>query len=455
MSPIYRWWWVVFVVLYPLIFVPWERSFWGSNYAYHVIFTAIFVVGAALFEWFSHPHLRLRDIRHLPGVLWRHKPALLALLFGVWGILAAFFTPSPAIALTGSLPRNGDGALVSFLFSLVFVLVYIQVLRDRGALVRMAGGVVVSGLLLSLGAVAEIALGKGLVYSPPAADLPIVTFPQKGHLAGYLVATLGVAVAFGFHKRGWFWLGVVFLLAFGLGLTYNRAAFVGVGLVLLLGFWRAPKVAIPVALVVVLGLVGGIGWTQIRGVGGQKELASSTSMQSRLLFWKAALGGIRERPVFGWGGGNFDYYWPLFLSLSEQERFLRFELGSYKVVDYIGAPGTVPVWVVENREGQRYTQSIVLWKSHNQFLEVALQRGLVGLALYLALLGLSLGAFFRLQPAATGLWAYHAFLFLWFIPFFSEGVFWILFALAAGEALLLRQVARTGGAWRSPLAMND
>ncbi len=118
--------------------------------------------------------------------------------------------------------------------------------------------------------------------------------------------------------------------------------------------------AIPVALVVVLGIVGGIGWTQIRGVGGQKELASSTSMESRLLFWKAALGGIRERPVFGWGGGNFDYYWPLFLSPSEQEQILRLELGVYKIVSYISAPGTVPLWVVENQKGEHYTQPIVL-----------------------------------------------------------------------------------------------
>jgi len=125
MYRIYRWWWFAFVVLYPLIFVPSERSFWGLNYTYHIVITAIFVLGALLFEWFLHPHLRLSDAKHLPRLLWQHKPVLLALLFGIWGVIAAFFTPSPAVALMGSLARNGDGALASFLFSLVFVLVYL------------------------------------------------------------------------------------------------------------------------------------------------------------------------------------------------------------------------------------------------------------------------------------------------------------------------------------------
>jgi O-antigen ligase len=434
MYHIYRWWWLAFVVLYPLIFVPSERSFWGLNYTYHIVITAIFVLGALLFEWFLHPHLRLSDAKHLPRLLWQHKPVLLALLFGIWGVIAAFFTPSPAVALMGSLARNGDGALASFLFSLVFVLVYLQIMRERDLLVRIAIGVAISGVLLSLGAIAEIALGRGLIYAPQAGDLPIVSFPQKGHLAGYLVATFGVAIAIWFRKPSWLFLGTVLLIAFSLGLTYNRAAFLGMALVLLIGVWRAPRQGLVASALVLIAVFAAIQWTQFRGVGGQKELASTSSMEARMLFWKAAVGGILERPVLGWGGGNFDYYWPLFLSAEEQARFLRLEVGAYKMIAYLSAPGTIPVWIVENEKGQRYTQSIVLWKSHNQLLEVALQKGLVGLVLYMALLILSIRAFLQLTPGASGLWAYHVFLLLWFIPFFSEGVVWVLFALAAGEA---------------------
>lgn len=435
MTLIYRWWWAVFAAVYPLIFVPSERGFWGLNYTYHITFTVVFVLGAAFFEWFAHPHLRLRDIRLLPQILWQHKPVFVALIFGLWGVLAAFFTPVPVVALMGSLARSGDGALASLLFVFVLIFVYIQIWRDSKALERVALGVVASGLLLSMGSVLEIALGKGLIFAPPSpADLPMVSFPQKGHLAGYLVATLGVALAFWFRKPSWDFLLASLLIAFALGLTYNRAAFLGLAAVLLIGVWRYPRLGLWASGLTILAVLAGIGWTQMRGVGGQKELASTGSMQARLLFWKAAWGGILERPVWGWGGGNFDYNWPLFLSPSEQEQFLRFEVGAYKMIDYISAPGTVPVWVVENEKGQRYTQSIVLWKSHNQLLEVALHRGLVGLGLYLVLLIYSLPAFLRITPGATGLWAYHTFLLLWFIPFFSEGVLWVLFALAVAEA---------------------
>lgn len=435
MDRIYGWWWFIFVVIYPLIFVPSERGFWGSNYAYHVIFTTFFVLGATLFEWFLHPHLRLSDVRYLPKTIWQHKPVLLALLFGIWGILAAFFAPSPITALMGSLARNGDSALVSLLFSFVFVLIYIQAQRDKKVLIRISVGVVVSGVLLGLGALLEVALGKGLIYAPSPADLPIVSFPQKGHLAGYLLATFGVTFAFWLRKPSWLLLAVLFLLSISLGLTYNRAAFVAIAVLIMLGFWRVPKLGIVAMLVVGLGLIGGIQWTQIRGVGGQKDLASVGSMQARLLFWKAAVRGVLERPIVGWGGGNFDYYWPKFLSPDEQEKFLRLETGTHKMIEYVSSPGTIPVWVVENAEGLRYTQSILLWKSHNQFLEVALQRGLVGLGLYMALLLFSFFAFVRINPGATGLWAYHIFLMLWFIPYFSEGVMWALFAIAARESM--------------------
>lgn len=434
---LYKWWWAIFVVVYPLIFVPSERGFWGSNYAYHVAFTAIFVVGAALFEWFLHPHLRLGDVRHLPRVLWRHKPVLLVLLYGIWGILAAFFTPMPAIALMGSLSRNGDGALVSFLFSLVFVFVYIQVVHDRTTLFRISAGVVASGLLLSIGAILEIALGRGLIYLPPPADLPIVTFPQKGHLAGYLVATLGVALALWFRKPGWTMLAVVFIIAFSVGLTYNRAAFVAIALILLLGLWRMPRLALISAFIVGVGVFSAIQWTQIREVGGQKELTNTGSMQSRLLFWKAAVGGILERPLFGWGGGNFDYYWPFFLSQEEQAQFLKFEAGVHKMIEFVSSPGTIPLWVVENEKGERYPHAIVFWKSHNLFLEITLQKGLIGLGLYGALLVYGLVAFLRFAPGAVGLWIYHIFLMLWFVFFFSEGVMWVLFAASAQEAVQL------------------
>jgi len=443
MTLVYRWWWAVYAAVYTLIFVPSERGFWGLNYTYHITFTVVFVLGAALFEWFAHPHLHLRDIRLLPQILWQHKPVLVALIFGFWGVLASFFTPVPVVALMGGLARNGDGALASLLFVMVMVFVYVQVQRDSKALDRVAMGVVASGVLLSLGSVFEIASGKGLIFATASpTDLPIVSFPQKGHLAGYLVATLGVALACWFRKPDWLFLLASLLISFALGLTYNRAAFLGLAAVLLIGVWRYPRLGLWALGLTTLALLAGIGWTQARGVGGQKELASTGSMQARLLFWKAAWGGILDRPIWGWGGGNFDYNWPRFLNRSEQAQFLRLEAGIHKMIEYVSEPGTVPVWVVENEKGQRYTQSIVLWKSHSQLLEVALHRGLVGLGLYLTLLISSLTAFLRLFPAATGLWAYHVFLLLWFIPFFSEGVLWVLFALAAAEAKYLRTPIR-------------
>lgn len=81
----------------------------------------------------------------------------------------------------------------------------------------------------------------------------------------------------------------------------------------------------------------------------------------RLIFFGAALKGIEQKPIFGWGVGGWAYYF----------------------------------WHTD------------AWKyPHNVFLEVAMEQGLVGLAAYLLLLGLAFQAAYKAFDAPGGQFAF-------------------------------------------------
>ncbi|MBD3882864.1 O-antigen ligase family protein [Phormidium tenue FACHB-886] len=65
--------------------------------------------------------------------------------------------------------------------------------------------------------------------------------------------------------------------------------------------WMAGLVSVGGILVGVAGL----------GIGGRAQLLGNWANESRLLIWGIALDLIRERPLFGWGLGNYKFQYPL------------------------------------------------------------------------------------------------------------------------------------------------
>ncbi|RIH89504.1 O-Antigen ligase [Meiothermus luteus] len=440
---LHQWWWPIYAAIYVLLFYPTFLVNPGASlgnvlsdgYLVRAYVTVFFLGVGFLLEWSVHSDLRLRDARRLPQALRQHPAVALALLYGFWSLIAAFFTLEPIAALTGSFFGSGDGAFFGLALVGVFVLVYLQTLRDPGLPQRLAWSVVLSGVLMASLAIIEIATRQGVFYPIHPASLPMVTFPQKGHLAGFFVLVVGILLGFLRQSSGVV-IPALFVLSIALGATYNRAALlaVSIGGLWLAGKWRQMLVA---ALIVCLGL--SIGWLMVRTLNseGERQLTNNTTAQTRYYIWKAAIGGILERPLTGWGAGQFDTIWPRFLSKEELDKYAQMEWGVKRVKDVFLTPKASPVLLVEQTDGTVAIKGISVWKAHNQFLDIALLRGLVGLLCYLALFWYVFRSVHIFPPLAMGLIAYHAFLFLWFAPFHIEGTLWAVLGGACATGSLL------------------
>lgn len=294
MNPLRRWWWPLFAFLYPLVVCPFGASHAGVVLAKHY-FIFLFLLGGLFLELTAHPQVHFAHLRHLPRFLRSHPPLLLALFLALWMGLATVLSPEPQVALTGSVVDYSDGLVWGLLMVGVFVLGYVRSLFDPELGQKVALGVLGGAGVLALGALAEVALHRGLYYPADPGNLPMVTFPGRGHLAGYFALGFGVAAGFFAQRRSIASGALLLLMAVALGLTFNRAgilALLGVGLAAVL--WRQQAGV----WVLVLGLLGlGLGWGTVRLLnpqGERAELASWRTLLTRLYYWKAA-----GRPPWG------------------------------------------------------------------------------------------------------------------------------------------------------------
>lgn len=434
MNLLRRWWWPLFAFLYPIVVWPFGASHAGVVLAKHY-FTLLFLLGGLFLELTAHPQVHFAHLRHLPRFLRSHPPLLLALFLALWMGLVTALSPEPQVALTGSVVDYSDGLVWGLLMVGVFALGYLRSLFDPELGQRVALGVLGGGGVLALGALAEVALHRGLYYPTDPGNLPMVTFPGKGHLAGYFALGFGVAAGFFAQRRNIAYGVLLLLLAVALGLTFNRAgilALFGVGVAVLL--WRRQAGV----WVLVLGLLGvGLGWGAVRLLnpqGERAELTSGHTFLTRLYYWKAALGGIAARPLFGWGGGVFEHRWPAYLShdyLSHEqmERFLQEEFGKKTLLGVSNAPGGDPMFLIRRTDGMLEQFRIYLFRAHNGLLEYGLKWGLPWLAVYVLVLFICLRQLPEAYPVALGLLGAWMFFMLWFPIPAEEGVIWLLLGL--------------------------
>lgn len=407
-----------------------------------VWFTVVFVVVGLGLEWRNHPQQRLLRLWAMWPMLLQHPALLLASSYGLWVIIASFFSVDPILALSGNVvgaARYSDSALWVALLVLVFILVYLNVLRNPPQTQRLVTGLLIGASLVALAAIFEVVSGKGLHYPlVEEGNLPLFTFPQKGHLAGYFLLTLAVALA----TKRW---ALMVLLALALGLTENRAALVAIGFSLLLFLrmgWRPWLIA---TLLIGLAWLGGTQRPTISNnnsinlSNAQRNLTDTASTQTRLYMWKAAWGGILERPLVGWGGSYlFARHWTEFITFQEAQEFWRLEQGREVISIERSVIGTS--FLTRNENGVPVYGVMIYWKAHNLLFDTAIMHGLIGLLLLLGLLAWIGLSWFRGNVLALAVLAYGVYCMLWYPVLEVEGVLWALLGLAAAKALLMQRV---------------
>jgi len=103
------------------------------------------------------------------------------------------------------------------------------------------------------------------------------------------------------------------------------------------------------------------------------SITETRTLQMRFLTWQSGLQGFRENPVFGWGHNNIYYV----LNKHYNPEHVRF--------------------------GRDFRNTEVTWwdKSHNSYVDLLVEKGLVGFALFLGLIGILARTLWQLKTRFT------------------------------------------------------
>lgn len=431
MALIERWLWPVIVFLMLCWFVPWGHNTWTSGVAQRQVLLAVAVgLGLAVELLQLPPGKTLNRL-----ALRRHLSPLLAVAFGVWTLIASGASDYPIESLTGTLRAGDFGALWYAGLSLAFVAVYMNVLRVPSVLDRIQVSVVFAGLFLSGLALAEVLAGRSLVIGSNL--VPVATFMGPGHLAGALVLSIGMACGI-LKVRPRLALVTIGLVSVALGATGNRtgaaAVLLVISLCLLIAGERRTRYLLTAGVTATALILGNFAATGLGNNVAQagRSLSDATSISTRVLLAKAAVDGIRQRPVYGFGGGDaFSYDWYKHLSREDLNEFLVLDHGFGQLIDIFDENAGPPVFVNRTPDGAVQYHNVYGQKIHNQYLDFAIMWGLVGLGLFLAMLLRVVPNALSLRPAALAVVAVALFLTFWFSMYQLEGALWIVLAAAS------------------------
>jgi O-antigen ligase len=446
MQRILHWWWPIYTLLYAVVI--WPNGFVDKNYLLRMILTAVAVVGGLILELHVHG---VPKRTQLPRLIAQHPVLILALCYGLWAVISSLLSPNTALSLTGTILDYSDGALWTLGVSFVLILVYIRVRRDPTLAAHLAAAILLSGTAIAIMALIEFFSKQALFYSGTKPwGLPVVWFPGPGQLVGFLVLTGSFGIGWWFHTTktpNWIragWWSSTLLLSLALAVTNRRTAIPALVLSLLGGV-RQPKKLVVIGLALVIGLVGGrMLLDQIDRSPDATAFDNTNTLTTRSYLWKAAFKGIQARPLTGWGGGQFQFHWHEFLIPDEVVQYMRHEYAGAKIKQLervFSTPGGDQLFLFRTETGQLFPLTYNFWKAHNQWLDVGVMWGLIGLALYFMLALLTLRNFYL--PGVVALACYQVYLILWYAPLGVEGILFLVtgFSLAMGYKPFLRSSA--------------
>jgi len=351
----------------------------------------------------------------------RAEPIFWALLaFVAASFVSAVFSPAPVHSLFGDFERMGG--VWAWLHLLLFFLL-LRTLRDSDWPWILNGAVVVS---LIVGVVAIVEYAR---YPTPAnggvAVASSATVGNSGLLAAYLLMSVAVAayLATISVRLRLLYVAAAFIDALAMTFGENRSSLIGlvVALSLAAGIYaifsgsRRVRIALPS---VALGLVALVFGSAIairqspdsafaRHMPAVLERLAGTGVtgqdESRVMQWRAAAAGFKDRPLLGYGPENHNLVWSA-----------HFDPGIYAI------------------------DTDIYDRTHNQYLEVVATGGLIGILAFAGIwvaIGVTIGRAYRsgrLTPASFAVLcsiqvAYATYLFFWFFDLNST-MLWILLA---------------------------
>jgi hypothetical protein len=431
LNAIRRYWWAGYVVLYAILFWPLQNPNASGSTQIRLLLSFFAVLGGFFLTWTAYPDLRLSNIKNIVPFAKKHPAPFVALLFGFWAVFSSLFSKIPIIGFLGDLNSNVDSAFGTVLLSLVFFLVYFEVIRDqkiKDIFILVMRYLLIIFIVL---AIIEVILRKSfLIPSALISDLPVLNFGSNGHLAGFIILLTG-----GFFSLLTTNLQNTLLLlllsSFTIGLAFSKAPYASFSATsFFFALNKKVKIALSSAVVIAIGALLGFGFIFLVNQAFKRDLTEPVQYQGRVILYKIALKGVLGQPIFGYGGPQFQDSWRKFVTPDELAQFFKaFYLVKY--VRTIRDENTgIEMFQVLNDKNKPSFMSISTWKAHDQFLDVALMWGLVGLALYLWLISFSFKNLLRFDFFALSVFAYMIWNLFWYMTIESEGIFFVILAVS-------------------------
>lgn len=417
----WRWW--IFALLAAATLVPfviWPGFFFPYVVPRNLFFRVVIEIASAL--------LILVLLRQRRQLALRNDFTFIALLlFVIAAGVSAAFSPAPTHSYFGDFERMGG---VWAWFHLLLFYALLRALDDRQFTLILNGAFIVGMAAIAYGLAEYQQLwAHARVVNDRAAAIT-GTFGNSGLLAGYLVVVIALAAFLAVRARRfqWMYLGTAGAGGIALFLTQNRSAVLAVAAGLVAGaaiFSNLPEVKrdkplarVPFFLVAAL-LIVAVGMARINPAGtiSSKLPAVFTKGggswvdEGRIVQWKAAAEGFRDRPLLGYGLENHNLVWATHF----------------------------------NPEVYRRNEDI-FDRTHNQFLEVLATTGLLGFLTFIAVFvafGYALRAGHRagrlgateVAVLAASMIAYCVYLFFWFFDL-SAAMIWIMLLAIASRAAI-------------------
>lgn len=289
----------------------------------------------------------------------RNPPAIVRTPLDLPVLLFAAATVLTLLGLTGF---YGDQlvALVKAAGGFLLFFVVTQSLRERRELWLVIGAVLIAALVVAMQTIVPIVQGVDPVEALNRATGNLI---DPNLFAGYLALVIPLALAFGLAMRWrWGWLiSAIGVLIFGVALvaTLSRGGWLGfiagVGTMTLLMPGRRRTILAVGGGVIALLLVAGLAGPVAARLGSSAGASPLQTFADRIPIWSAAWSMFTQHPIFGIGVNNFG--------------------------NLISA----------------YDPSLDVNQAHDLFLNIAAERGLIGLASF----GIFLVVLFRTSLGAV------------------------------------------------------
>ena len=427
-----KWWWPSYALMFPMILLPSASTGFASDFTFRFLLNLVAIFGGFFLELLAHPSAKLSDVRAIPKFLRNHPAVILALLYGTWVFASGFFSSNPERALTGSsnsmtlLPIGAGGSIWEISFVFVFILIYLRLLNDVQVRDLVLKSILLSCSIISVLAIAETIIKHSIFTgtSNVEGQLPYVTFPGRGHLAGFLCIGLGLTNYF--LNKNKFYQFPAYLICYAIGATQNRSALVALITILIVLMFSKINIRFWVAALSLTAF--GMGFLLSQEIlykdqnivfRTQGDLSSGRS-----ILWKSAVNGIIEKPIFGWGGEIFQNHWADYLTKEDLTTFFKLSDYGGGYYRHIGS-----LFILKDKNQKLIYRSISSWYSHNSFLDKSLNYGIFGSLLYLIILIYASRMSWK-TGFAMGTISYQIFLLAWYPIEAAHGSYWSLLAVA-------------------------